>query len=113
MGFELIQRVYQQKRNERERLRLKILKKTFLALEELSKEVSFKEAYLFGSITKPYRFRPNSDVDLAFLELEKDKLFYTVAFLSNFLEREVDVVELERVSFKKKIFTEGIKWKKN
>ncbi len=50
-------------------------------------------------------------MDFAFLGLEKDKFFYTVAFLSNYLEREVDVVEMEKVKFREKIKKEGIKWK--
>ncbi len=53
---------------------MQLIKKLFNTLDTLSREIPFKEAYLFGSIGKPYRFSKDSDVDIGFLGL-KDEHF--------------------------------------
>lgn len=74
--------------------------------------MSFEEVYIFGSAVKPYQFGEYSDIDFAFKSLDRDKLFYVVAYLSESLNREVNVVHVEDIHFKDKIIREGIKWKK-
>lgn len=111
--MKLLKKIYQERLEKREALRKEVLEKVIHALEEFSKEVAFKRAIVFGSVVKPYGFSENSDVDLAFEGLEKDKLFYAIAFFSSFLEREVDVVELEKIKFKEKILKEGLIWKRD
>ncbi|GBD96436.1 MAG TPA: hypothetical protein ENG83_09330 [Nitrospirae bacterium] len=112
MGLEIIKEVYKKKSEEKERLRKRIVDDAFKALEKLNDEISFEEAYIFGSVTEPYRFGEYSDVDFAFRGLESDKLFYAVACLSGYLDREVNVVCIEDIHFSDKIIREGIKWKK-
>ncbi len=114
MYLENLKKIYKKKVEKQEQLRKKVLKEALLALKKLSEHVKFESAYIFGSVVKPYKFKPDSDVDFAFVRLEKDKLFYTIAFLSNFLERDVDVLEFEKIRkipFKEKILKEGVKWK--
>lgn len=41
MGLEVIKEVYRKKAEERERLRIKVIKDTFKVLEKLKEEVSF------------------------------------------------------------------------
>jgi len=113
MGLEIIKKIYEKKIEEREKKRVEILKKTFEALKELSKIVSFKEAYIFGSVTKPYQFGEYSDIDIAFKDFDSDKIFYMTAFLSSYLLRDVNVIDIEKVHFKEKILRESIKWKKD
>jgi predicted nucleotidyltransferase len=52
------------------------------ALSELSKIVSFKDAYIFGSIVNSKTFSGNSDVDIAFYDLKEKDFFKAMAFLS-------------------------------
>lgn len=111
MGLEVIKEVYRKKAEERERLRIKVIKDAFKVLEKLKEEVSFKDAYIFGSAAQPHQFTEFSDIDIAFTELEKDKLFFVVSFLSSHLQRDVNVIHIEDIHFKNKILKEGIKWK--
>ena len=63
------------KRVEKEKLRKYTLKKLDTILSEMSQIIFFKDAYIFGSITKPHQFTEESDVDIAFLGLD-DKDFF-------------------------------------
>ena len=107
--FDLLRKYLRLEAEVRERR--KLLARTVSALNKLSSRVKFREAYIFGSITKPYMFFDSSDVDIAFLGLEEDKLFFTVAFLSEEIGRDVEVIELEKAPFKDKILREGIRWR--
>ena len=113
MELEIIKGVYERKDEERERGRKDFISDVFGVLERLSKEVYFMEAYIFGSVTKPYQFGESSDVDIAFKGLDKESLFVAVSFLNRELGREVNVALLENVHFKEKIIRDGIKWKKD
>lgn len=112
MGLEIIKEIYKKKSDKQESLRLRTIKDVFKALGKLQKESPFEEAYLFGSLTKPRQFTEHSDVDIALKNLEKDKLFFAVGFLSSSLDRDVNVVHIEDIRFRDKIIREGIKWKK-
>ena len=83
------------------------------ALDALSHQVFFDQAYIFGSLAKPHRFFKDSDVDIAFVGLKDEDFFQTIAFLSRELDKEVDVLQLEEHPMRDKIVREGIKWKKN
>ncbi len=111
MGLEVIEKVHQKKRAKKEKTRKKALRDISTVLELLKKDVFFEDAYLFGSVTKPFQFHEHSDIDLAFKGLDGDKLFFATGFLSRYLERDVNVVPLEDIHFKDKILKQGIKWK--
>jgi predicted nucleotidyltransferase len=104
----------QEKREKLEKDRKRLLQRTTNVLSRLSKEVKFSQAYLFGSLTQQNRFTEDSDVDIGFLGLADEDFFYSIAFLSREIGRDVDVIQLERHPFKEKIQTTGVKtWTKN
>ena len=81
-------------------------------LDDLSGEVDFKEAYLFGSITKPFRFSEKSDIDIGFLGLSDRDFFKAMSIISKKTGFDVDLVQLEGHRLKEKIVREGTKWKR-
>ncbi|MBT4289282.1 MAG: nucleotidyltransferase domain-containing protein [Deltaproteobacteria bacterium] len=96
-----------------EQNRQKTLFKLKKVLLELSKQIEFKEVIFFGSLTQQYRFADNSDIDIAFRGLSNADYFSTIAFISNRLKRDIDVIQLEtQCRFKEKIIKTGIKWQK-
>ncbi len=78
------------------------------ALQKLSRMVRFDEVYVFGSLAKPYRYSDRSDVDVAFVGLRDEDFFTAMAFLSQELETDVDVVQLEASPLNERIRKEGI-----
>jgi len=106
----LLDRAIAKERQGRERQRRERLEALFQALEKLSRQVPFQEAYIFGSLAKPYRYFDESDIDVAFVGLRDEDFFRAMAFLSRELEADVDVVQLESHPLREKIVKEGIRW---
>lgn len=106
----LLDKVIEQRRLQRERDRLAIIRKTFQAIEEMSDIIFFKDAILFGTIIKPFRFYKESDVDIGFYSLSDEKYFKAMAYLSNRLGRDVDIIQLEKHKLCNKIVMEGLRW---
>lgn len=113
MDTYILDEVLAEKREKREKIRRQQVKKVFAALDKLAGVVDFQEAYIFGSLARPYAFNPESDVDIGFSGLKDEDFFKTIAFLSNVLGREVDVIQLEGHRLKNKILREGIRWRKH
>lgn len=109
----VLDRVIEERRREREYLRLNTLQICKEALKSLSERIEFEFAYIFGSIVKPYRFTEFSDVDIAIQGLDSSNFLYAASFLSDFIGFEVDLVEFEKLKFKNKILSEGILWKRD
>lgn len=110
----LLDETVKRERKEREELRSYLIKRLFDILDKLSLEVPFKEAYLFGSIAKPYRFLKDSDIDIGFVGLRDKDFFKVMSFISREIGVDVDVIQLEGHKLTEKIKKEGIKWiKKN
>jgi len=107
----LVEEQRKKENKSREKLRENLLQHIQVALLELSKIVSFKDAYIFGSVINSKTFLPFSDIDIAFYGLKEENFFKTMAFLSGRLERDVDIIQLENHRLEKKILNEGIKWK--
>lgn len=108
----LLDRALIKERERREQRRQKRLAAVLQALDKLSCQISFKEAYIFGSLAKPHRFFGDSDVDIAFVGLKDEDFFQAIAFLSRELSAEVDVLQLEDYPLREKIIRRGIKWKR-
>jgi len=106
----LLDKVLQRKKVEREKLRLMSIEKVKKVLKKMSENISFKEVYLFGTITKPYRFSEESDIDIAFVGLRDDDFFFVLAYLSRNLGRDVDILQLEKHRLREKIIKEGVGW---
>ncbi|MGA1823112.1 MAG: nucleotidyltransferase domain-containing protein [bacterium] len=94
-----------------EKIRKNLIDDIKQSLSKLSKIVVFKDAYICGSITNAKMFSASSDIDIAFYGLKEKDFFKTMAFLSRYLERNVDIIQLEGHRFEEKIRNEGIKWK--
>ncbi|MCX8028121.1 MAG: nucleotidyltransferase domain-containing protein [Thermodesulfovibrionales bacterium] len=94
------------KRKRYEDKRKETLNLTHEALTELAKTISFKKAYIFGSILTS-RFTDESDVDIAFEGLDDSVFFKAMAFLSDYIRRDVDVVQIEAHRLKDKIIKEA------
>lgn len=110
MKTTILDEYRKKKTKQAEDLRVEVLTKVREAVLELSKEVSFKEAYVFGSVLRP-SFTDDSDIDIAFEGLKDEDFFKAMAFLSGRLERNVDIVQLEGHRLREKIIKEGIKIK--
>lgn len=109
----LLDRALVKERERKERQRQKQVATVLKALDALSRRIAFEQAYLFGSLAKPYRFSKDSDADIAFVGLKDRDFFQTIAFLSRELDREVDVLQLEEHPMRNQIMREGIKWTKS
>ncbi|MGQ9631104.1 MAG: nucleotidyltransferase family protein [bacterium] len=109
----LLDRALIKERERREQRRKERLTAVLEALDRLSRQISFREAYIFGSLVRPYRFSENSDIDVAFVGLKDEDFFRTVALLSRMLESEVDVLQLESHRRRDEIVREGVQWKRN
>ncbi len=103
----LIDEYKKRKKEKAENLRAELLSKIRSALSELLKAVHFEEAYIFGSILT-LSFSWESDIDIAFIGLRDKDLFRAMAFLSDYLGRDVDVIQLEGHRLREKIRREGI-----
>lgn len=109
----LLDRALVREQEEREQQRQKQIALVLKVLDALSQVISFEQAYIFGSLAKPYRFFRDSDVDIAFLGLQNKDFFQAIAFLSRELGRNVDAIQLEGHPLRDKVMREGIKWKKS
>jgi predicted nucleotidyltransferase len=108
-----LKKAIKEKRDKRETLRKKVLAEIFEALDSLYVRVKFDEAFLFGSVTRPYAFNETSDVDIGFLNLKDEDFFSSISFLSERLGRDVDVVQLESVEgLRQKVLKGAISWTK-
>lgn len=108
----VLDNVLKKKKLQREKLRVKTIARVKSALEKLSQEVLFKEAYIFGSVIKPYKFAGKSDVDIGFIGLNDEEFFKALAILSRELGADTDIIQLEGHRFKDKIMSEGMRWTK-
>lgn len=114
MGYStvLLDEAIEKKKRAQEDLRLQLLEKLGHALDALSGEIPFEEAFIFGSVTAPFRFSEISDIDVGFIGLHDDHFFRVMSFLSAILCVDVDIVQLEAHRLGEKIKREGIRWKK-
>jgi len=109
----LLDRRLRQKQRENEKLRQQTLQRVLELLPQLAARHGFHRAYVFGSVAKKGRFRKNSDIDIAIEGLADQQYFKFMADLDEQLEREVDVIQLEKHRLKKRIVESGIEWKRN
>lgn len=111
----LVTQALERKKMQREKLRRLMLNEVWRVLDRLAEQVAFDEAVVFGSVTKPYRFTDRSDLDFGFWNLKNEQYFFTMAFLSRELGRDVDVIQLETAAapLRTKILQEGMRWTPN
>lgn len=100
------------RREENETSRARTVRLIMNALPRLAKRYGLREAYIFGSLTKPNGFRKNSDADLAVEGLRNRDYFSLRAELVRLVDREVDIIQLESHPLRKQILASGVRWKK-
>jgi len=108
----LLDEVIEKKRKRQEERRLGVIEKILTAIDTLSEEIAFKEAYLFGSVTKTFRFSERSDIDIGFIGLDNRHFFKVMSYISEEAGRDVDIVQLEDQRLAAKIKKGGIRWKR-
>lgn len=106
----VLDRALEREHNERERLRREALDRLYSALDTLSETVFFERAWIFGSVISPGRFTRYSDIDVAFDRLDDSDFFPAMSLLSNYLVREVDVIQLENYPLADSIRRKGLVW---
>lgn len=96
---------------EEERQRL--FAQTVALLDEHGARYGINAAFIFGSVTRPRRFREHSDVDIAIDTSRPELLAEAIGRFSLILGRDVDLVNLGKVPFVKRIRREGVLWTPN
>ena len=94
---------------EQRQVTLKLVKQW---LEVNGQHYGIEQAYLFGSLIRPNRFKKTSDVDLAVESIKPEHMFMAVTALAEALGREVDLMELSKCPFAQRIRQEGLLWTK-
>ena len=112
MAFDtyLLDRALADRKRQYEQQRLATLAQVKHWLEEQGPKYGIDHAYIFGSLTQPYRFTPRSDVDVAVEPLPPDQFFAAMAALSETVERSVDLVDLLKCPFRDRIRQLGEQW---
>jgi predicted nucleotidyltransferase len=108
----LLDEVIEKRKKEREDLRLHVIAKILTSIDRLSREIAFDEAYLFGSVTKPFRFSESSDIDIGFVGLDNSHFFKVISYLSEEAGRDVDIIQLEDHPLVDKIKRGGVRWRR-
>lgn len=93
----------------REQSRLRIIRETESALAELAVAAGIREAYLFGSVTRPHGFQDDSDVDVAVTCTMRDSMALA-AKLSRRIGREIHLIELDESPAAERAKREGVRW---
>jgi len=100
------------RREDNEAQRLAAVEQAIQWLETEGEQYGIDQAYLFGSVIRPYRFTSNSDVDIAVEGFNPEDFFMAMATLSERLERDVDLVDLSKCPFAHRIRQQGMVWRR-
>ncbi|MGA1625470.1 MAG: nucleotidyltransferase family protein [Prochlorothrix sp.] len=99
-----------QRRAQNEADRQRLLTLALGWLQKHGQGFGFDRGYLFGSITQAGRFTEYSDIDVAVESLGGQVSMAISSYLMTDLDRDVDLVPLDRCHFAAKIRREGILW---
>ena len=102
------ERAVEEQDQKRETERRRAFQKYAGALKDFFSHKRLKRAYLVGSILREGQFYPFSDIDIAVEGLEENSLQLGCA-LEHLLERDVDLIELERCPFRDSIEKKGFR----
>ena len=94
-------------KEKREKDRKELLERVITHLQSLFSDMDV-EVYLVGSITRPYRFTKQSDIDIVVKNFSGD-LFALWAKIEEKVERSVEVILYEKCHFKQHVESEGLK----
>ncbi len=105
----LLNEIEEQKLNDLEKKRQKILKRCITGLKEYFMPLHVKSLYITGSLVVPFKFRSQSDIDIAVEGLPAEVYFRAIFELGELLSRNVEIIELENCSFAENIRANGLK----
>jgi len=108
--FELWEATLQRRRATNEAERRQILANLLAWLDTHGIDFGVKEAWIFGSATRPNQFGACSDVDLALVADPNLQQFQIMSALSLALDRDIEVILLDDCPFASTIIREGIQW---
>ena len=95
---------YQRRENER----AQALERSKFSLKQYFRNQKVKKVYLVGSVVQAGKFYPFSDIDIA-VEGLKEEYLKTRSSLEALLERDVDLIELEKCRFRASIEERGVR----
>lgn len=104
----LWERVVEKRYEEMERKRLEILQALIEKLRDYFKDREVKRVYILGSILKEGEFYEFSDVDIAVEGLKED-YFRTSAEIEDIVDRNIDLIEIEKCKFLDSIERQGVR----
>ena len=110
MSTSLLDKLIAQRRDRNEQSRQLTLQKVQTWLTQNHIEFGIQQAYIFGSLCRPGHFHENSDVDIAVGQVKRDRYFEAISLLSAWVERDVDLIELDKCPFQHRIRETGIPW---
>lgn len=97
----------EEKQKANEQTRQDFLTKVISILKEEFKS-SNVEVFLVGSITRPFSFTPNSDVDIVLKNFHEDR-FDIWTKLERKMERQVEIILFEKCHFQEFVLSQGLK----
>jgi predicted nucleotidyltransferase len=104
----LWEKIIEAKRSRREEERLNFLNELVARLKRYFKGKRVRHVYLIGSILREGGFYNFSDIDIVVEKLEED-YFKVLTELEELIDRDVDLIELERCRFKESVRKYGTK----
>ena len=109
---ELLDAVRARRQADGEAQRLATLERIIQWLTTEGSRYGINEAFIFGSVIRPYHFTERSDVDVAVEQMGVEAFFEAMGKLSEAVERDVDLVELLRCPFAHRIREQGVVWRR-
>ncbi len=110
MSLSLLNQLIQQRRDRQEHERQAVVLRVQQWLSTYGVEYGITHAFIFGSASRPGHFHEDSDVDIAVESIASDRYFMAISFLSSWLERDVDLINLNHCPFQHRIRETGIAW---
>ncbi|WP_219729867.1 nucleotidyltransferase family protein [Sodalinema gerasimenkoae] len=105
-----LDQILKERATQNENQRQEVLKSVQHWLNDHAETYRVEQAYIFGSLTRPYQFQPHSDIDIAVEQVDPEGMFLMISFLMTDMNRDVDVIELRKCHFSHKIRETGILW---
>jgi len=106
----LVDRARARRQRRPEPVRKATLRHLIRLLDEHAAAFGLSDATIFGSVTRPGRFREASDVDIAVERIGAEAFFEAMSLLSTELGRPVDLVRLSECHFAEGIRERGMRW---
>ena len=110
MTTHLLTEILQQRRTQQEQERQVAVQKAQQWLDEHGTAYGIRRAFIFGSVIRPGHFHKNSDVDIAVESVALEQYCMAISLLSTWLERDVDLIELDKCHFQHRIRQTGQEW---